>query len=225
VRSLYNGRSPNIGSNSLTCSTPVWFAGPGWYSATERSNKHKALRRWIEKAWTWLLRKELGLKSHAPNWLNRAAMMRRSMSTPNVLKTNRPRWLRPFNFFLFPIVSPLGGYPVGCNKDNFLFIVPYDSNPTRWNGATGINLRDRDRREYPMTTVPGGRQREVVPDSSQIVLRQYLCKSEAKSLAPDGSLCSAKTAGLLRRVHVVATDVVPVCKETDRKWEEGDLVS
>jgi hypothetical protein len=148
-----------------------------------------------------------------------------SMSTPNVLKTNRPSWLKPFNFFLFPIVSPLGGYPAGCDKDNFQFIVPYDSNPTRWSEMTGINLRDRERREYRMTTAPSGGQREVVPDTLRIVLRQYLNKAESKSLAPDGSPCSARTSGLLRRVHVVATDVVPVCKETDRRWEEGEDIS
>ena len=181
--------------------------------------------RWITEAWTWLLQKELRLKSRSPKWLNRAAMMRMSMSTPNVLKTNRPSWLKPFNFFLFPIVSPLGGYPAGCDKDNFQFIVPYDSNPTRWNEMTGINLRDRERREYRMTTAPSGGQREVVPDTLRIVLQQYLNKAESKSLAPDGSPCSARTSGLLRRAHVVATDVVPVCKETDRRWEEGADIS
>jgi hypothetical protein len=103
--------------------------------------------------------------------------------------------------------------------------VPYDSNPTRWNGTTGINLRDRERREYRVTTVPSGGQREVVPDTLRIVLQQYLNKAEAKSLAPDRSPCSARTSGLLRRVHVVATDVVPVCKETDRRWEEGEDIS
>jgi hypothetical protein len=76
-----------------------------------------------------------------------------------------------------------------------------------------------------MTTTPNGGQREVVPDTLRIVLQQYLNKVEAKSLAPDGSPCSAKTSGLLRRIHVVATDVVPVCKETDRRWEEGADIS
>jgi hypothetical protein len=61
-----------------------------------------------------------------------------------------------------------------------------------------------------MTTVPSGGQREVVPDTLRIVLQQYLNKVEAKSLAPDGSPCSARTSGLLRRVHVMATDVLPV---------------
>jgi hypothetical protein len=34
-----------------------------------------------------------------------------------------------------------------------------------------------------------------------------------------------RTSGLLGRVHVVATDVEPVCKETDRRWEEGEDIS
>jgi hypothetical protein len=61
----------------------------------------------------------------------------------------------------------------------------------------------------------------VVPDSFQIVLRQYLEHPEVKSLAPDGTPCAPKTAGLLRRVSVLAGDIVPIGKETDRHWEQG----
>jgi hypothetical protein len=43
-----------------------------------------------------------------------------------------------------------------------------------------------------------------------------------KSLALDGSPCDADTVGLLRRALIVAGNVIPVGKETDRHWEQGE---
>lgn len=40
----------------------------------------------------------------------------------NVMQTSRPDWLAPFNFFLFPLLSDLGGYPAGFDRSNFNFI-------------------------------------------------------------------------------------------------------
>jgi hypothetical protein len=45
---------------------------------------------------------------------------------------------------------------------------------------------------------------------------------EAKSLAPDGTSCVGNTQGLLRRASIVAGEIVPVGKETDRRWEQGE---
>jgi hypothetical protein len=53
-------------------------------------------------------------------------------------------------------------------------------------------------------------------------LNQYLGKPEVKSLAPDGAPCDAKTEGLLRRAKIVARGLIPVGKETDRHWEQGE---
>lgn len=45
---------------------------------------------------------------------------------------------------------------------------------------------------------------------------------EAKSLAPDGTACVWNTVGLLKRPSIFAKGVVPIGKETDRHWEQGD---
>jgi hypothetical protein len=45
---------------------------------------------------------------------------------------------------------------------------------------------------------------------------------EVKSLAPDGTACIGSTTGLLRRASIVAGEVVPIGKETDRRWEQGE---
>jgi hypothetical protein len=66
------------------------------------------------------------------------------LRVPNVLKNRRPEWLGPFNFFLFPIISEkLGGYPVGFDKSNFLFITPMESDRRKWPTLVGVNLFDR----------------------------------------------------------------------------------
>jgi hypothetical protein len=65
-------------------------------------------------------------------------------------------------------------------------------------------------------------QDKVIPDSFRIVLRNYLNKAEVKSLAPDGTPCNGATKGLLLRARIIAGDLVPVGKETDRRWEQGE---
>jgi hypothetical protein len=174
---------------------------------------------WVLEAWEYLIRKEFQYQAKKPDWLTLPAMMRMVMTSPNVLKNRRPDWLAPFNFFLFPILSDLGGYPSGLDRTNFQFITPSESDRKKWNRLKGINLLDG--RIYQISMIPDPKQRRVFPDSFQIILNQYLGKPEVKSLAPDGSPCEAETEGLLRRAKIVARRLIPVGKETDRHWEHG----
>lgn len=43
-----------------------------------------------------------------------------------------------------------------------------------------------------------------------------------KSLAPDGSPCTGTTKGILQRATINARKIVPVGKETDRRWEQSE---
>ncbi len=176
--------------------------------------------QWVMEAWDFLLRKEVGLPLKEPSWLDLPAMMRMVVTTPNVLKNRRPEWLGPFNFFLFPILSELGGYPSGFDKSNFLFITPTESERKRWRSLEGINLFDG--LSYQISMVPAGKQDKVIPESFRIILRQYLGKAEVKSLAPNGTSCTATTLGLLGRTRINAGRLIPVGKETDRRWEQGE---
>ena len=74
----------------------------------------------------------------------------------------------------------------------------------------------------PSLMVPDPSQRKVTPDSFQIILNEYLGKPELKSRAPDGKQCEAETKGLLGRAAIVAKNLIPVGKETDRHWEQGE---
>jgi hypothetical protein len=176
--------------------------------------------QWVMEAWDWLLRKELGFKSKEPDWLNLPAMMRMAMTSANVMRTSRPEWLAPFNFFLFPLLSDLGGYPGGFDRTNFKFITPTESNRGKWDTLKGINLLDGQ--TYQISMIPDIKQRNVVPESMRIILRQYLRHPEAKSLATDGTACLGDTQGLLQRASIVVREIIPVGKETDRRWEQGE---
>ncbi len=175
---------------------------------------------WVLEAWEYLLRKEFGLEQKKPPWLNLPAMMRMAMSSPNVLLTGRPDWLAPFNFFLFPILSGIEGYPLGHDRDSFQFITRFETDRRKWSKLQGINLRDGH--TFQISMIPNSNSQNVFPDSFQVILNQYLAKPEVKSLAPDGTVCDGKTKGLLRRASIVARSLIPVGKETDRHWEQGE---
>jgi hypothetical protein len=175
---------------------------------------------WILEAWEYLLRKEFQIQQKKPAWLKLPAMMRMVMSSPNVLRNRRPDWLAPYNFFLFPILSGIEGYPFGYDKSTFQFITRSEIDRKRWNKLKGINLRDG--RTFQISMSPDPKQETVFPDSLQVILNQYLGKAEVKSLAPDGAPCDARTEGLLRRAKIVARNLIPVGKETDRHWEQGE---
>jgi hypothetical protein len=193
------------------------------FAPKERKKKEEGEEtpQWVLEAWEFLLRRALKLPSKDPNWLDLPTMMRMVVTTPNVFKQRRPEWLGPFNFFLFPMLSEtFGGYPKGFGKSNFVFITPYESDRRKWSSLQGVNLVDGE--SYQIAMRPTVNQDKVIPDSFRILLRKYLGKSETKSLAPDGTPCTGATRGLLQRARITAGKLVPVGKETDRRWEQGE---
>ena len=101
-----------------------------------------------------------------------------------------------------------------------MFITPYESDRKKWTSLRGVNLIDGQ--PYQISMQPTPYQDKVIPESFRILLRKYPGKLEVKSLAPDGTPCTATTHGLLRRARIKAGKLVPVGKETDRRWEQGD---
>ncbi len=193
------------------------------YPPKEGFNKDVDAPEWIVEAWDWLLRKELGFPCKEPEWLDYPAMMRMTLSSPNVMREHRPDWLAPFNFFFLPLLSDLNGYPAGCDRSNFTFITPFSTNRREWKKLRGINVCDGQ--SYEMEMFPSGKQDKVAPESFRVILRLYLRRPESKSLAPDGTPCVADTRGLLKRASIVAEKITPVGKETDRRWEQGEDMS
>jgi hypothetical protein len=157
----------------------------------------------LTEAWEFLLRKTLNMPAKDPLWPDLPAMMRMVATTPNIFKQRRPDWLGPFNFFLFPLLSEeFRGYPRGFDKSNFILIAPYESDRKKWGSLKGVNLIDGQ--SYEISTRPSPDQDKVLPESFRILLRKYLNRPEVKSIAPDGTLCTGTTRGLLQRASILA---------------------
>jgi hypothetical protein len=187
----------------------------------KKNEEDEETPQWVFEAWEFLLRRALKLPSKDPKWLDLPAMMRMVVTTPNVFKQQRPEWLGPFNFFLFPMLSEtFGGYPKGFDKSNFVFITPYESDRKKWSTLLGVNLFDGNSHQIALQHTVN--QDKVIPESFRILFSKYLNKPETKSLAPDGMPCTGSTRGLLQRARITAGKLVPVGKETDRRWEQGE---
>ncbi|MBZ5632013.1 MAG: hypothetical protein LAO55_02690 [Acidobacteriia bacterium] len=189
------------------------------YPPTRRNGKEPD---WTSEAWDWFLRQELGLRAKTPKWLNVPAMMRVVLNTPQVLdRLNRET--RPYNFLLCPVIDTVGGLPAGIDPTKFILITPFQNKSERWFDAEYINIHDG--RIYQLALRQTTKLDKVVPQTFSYVLRLYPCHPESKSLAPDGSNCSATTRGLLQRASVIAGKQRYVGKETDRRWEHGEDLS
>jgi hypothetical protein len=89
-----------------------------------------------------------------------------------------------------------------------------------WSSLDGVNLVDGQ--TYRIAMQPTLNQDKVIPESFRILPRKYLGNPEVKSLTPDGTPSTGTTRGLLQRARIVTGTFVPVGKETDRRWEQGE---
>lgn len=176
---------------------------------------------WTFAAWDWLLRQALGLPIVEPVWLNRPAMMKICVSTPNILR--RLKSLRPYNFVLCPLIDGLCGFPAGIDREQFTLIAPFSKNHKEWLSSKYVNIHDG--KYYSLAFRQTPRLDKVIPKTIGQILRIYPLHPENKSLAPDGNPCNGTTQGLLQRMHVYATKLRYIGKETDRKWDHGGDIS
>ena len=177
---------------------------------------------WTYEAWDGLLREALGLPRNYPSWFDLPAMMRIVLSTPHVLKRLN-RSTRPFNFLLCPLIDTVAGYPAGVDPNHFTLITPFTKQRERWPEAECINVCDG--KTYRLATSQSSKLDKAIPQTFGYILRLYPYHPESKSLAPDGTPCSATTRGLLQRASVAADKFRYVGKETDRRWEQGEDLS
>jgi hypothetical protein len=206
--------------------------GLGFLYPPKSDNLHGDTPLWVVEAWEWILREAFGLPNSEPSWFALPAMMRFTITTPEVLRVLQSHQkglpyrdrAKPSNFILSPVIDPLGGYPVGTDPHAFTLIAPFTSDSSLWYGLPYINLHDGKAYQLgkPGSRLPFQAEARTYGD----VIREYRWHPEAKSLAPDGSKCSARTAGLLRRTLVLAArEFMTIGKETNRKWEREDDIS
>ncbi len=174
---------------------------------------------WTFEAWEWLVRDALDLPATDPTWLQLPAMMRVVLSTPLVLERLNRR-TRPYNFLFCPLIM---GYPAGVDPKRFTLIAPFTKRRERWLDSRCINVYDGT--PYSLALQQTEKLDKVIPQTFGSILRRYRDHPEAKSLAPDGTPCTADTQGLLKRASVIAGAHRYVGKETDRRWVHGEHLS
>jgi hypothetical protein len=184
--------------------------------------------QWVYEMWDYIVRGALKLKRKKPSWLNIPQMMRLTITTYNVLEM-LGEWeiARPYNFLLLPMVDPTFGYAFSRRaNEKVLLVCEFSSKQKRWFDLKCVNIHSGKKYKMVDCTKENDPPYNVVfPSQFARLLIEYQEHPEAKSLAPDGSPCEAKTRGLLKRAHITAGEFRYVGKETDRKWEEGDDIS
>jgi hypothetical protein len=175
---------------------------------------------WIVELWEHVLREAESLPSQPPSWFSQPAMMRFTITTPEVLKPlqrlqhamSYRRRTKPYNFVLSPI---LNRFLLAAIGEPITLITPFTNNSNRLLRQGWINIHDgKVHRKIPVPV-------ETFGD----IARDFCIHREHKSLSPDGSACDFRTAGLLKRTHVTSAGVCYHGKETDRRWEQGDDIS
>lgn len=181
--------------------------------------------RWIAEAWERILEDhfkntenpENALVSHKLWFDNLPAIMRVRVTTPNVLKALRkrdPGAAKPYNFAHSPILAQ----PVpGCT-----LVAPISKHPREW--LTRDYTEIHTGRTVKLSEKYDGHT--LTPQTLSSVLWRHYLHPEDKSLAPDGTLCSHYTRGLLQRRPIRALlPFVLIGKEIERRGQEGEEIS
>lgn len=181
-------------------------------------------RDWIRQAFQWWLDREMGLSTPEPEWLDRPALGRVSLSSPVLMKpfkaSNQGKpydeQVKPFNFLLAATVAPFG-HPVEADPEKFRLVAPFSRDVSAWRSLAWRNAYTGDA-VWVTTAHP------APPDSARIltmrqVLEKHFAHPEAKSADGAGQPCGPATEGLLQRRNLQIFGVEYIGKESHR-WEE-----
>jgi hypothetical protein len=218
------------GKSSITIVDPKAH-GIGFLYSPQDSPKNwgKEVPRWIYQLWDYVVRSALKMPNKPPSWLDVPQMMRLTITTYNVLEMlGEWKIARPYNFLLLPMVDPVFGVAFHRqSNEKVLLVCAFSSKQEQWFDLECVNVHNG--KKYEMLNCRNTNDdipyNAVFPSQFAHLLIQYQQHPESKSLAPDGTPCTADTNGLLKRAHVIAGELRYVGKETDRKWEEGDEIS
>lgn len=177
-------------------------------------------RAWIRQVWEGIIRQALRLPANEPPWLDRPALTRMAVTTPELLKrfavfnkrcTVFADQIKPFNFALALHVHP-ADWPANASPDGFQLVAPYSTDPRQWERMPCVDRYTGKR--YRIHTRESGVGVRV--KTFRDVLASYPFHPEAKSLGPDGLPCGRQTVGLLGRRPVRPLSVVYIGKEANR---------
>jgi hypothetical protein len=190
-------------------------------------------RDWIKQHWHLRVRQALGRPVEEPDWLDRPALTKISVTSPQVLRPflgyNDSRspcsQIRPYNFLLHAHVAPFG-HPLGANPARFRLVAPYERDARRWPKLAWCDLYTGDR--CTITTIGDPSPDAVRVKTYRDVLGLYATHPEPKSNGSDGKPCRRDTVGLLQRRPVTMSMLSLIGKESNKLDERasglvGDL--
>jgi hypothetical protein len=181
-------------------------------------------RNWIHEMWIYVLAEHLGLPARRPDWLDKAALSRFTVSTPDLWRPferwnlDRP-WvgqIKPYNFLLVAHVARLD-QPVDAAA-RWQLIGPYSQNPADWDTMQWWDRYNPAAEPYTITTTDDtdDDDRVIRVQTYADILARYTRHPEHKFLAPDGRPCTPTTVGQLRRRPVQVQKLRYIGKEADR---------
>lgn len=178
-------------------------------------------RDWITEIWRYLVEKELGIRCEEPNWLDRMAVSRLQVSTPDImdrLQDGRPyaQSIKPANFLVTAHVRPFG-HPDGIDPLRFQLIAPFERDPLRW--LTMDWTEKYSGLSYQVTTASDATSEMARVRSFRDVVAAYATHPEPKSCDPSGQPCDRRSTGLLGRRPVLVRLVREIGKEANRLEE------
>lgn len=179
---------------------------------------------WIEYVWRRMLREGFGASVEEPEWFDRIAASRLTVSAPHYSRMfeayneGKPyrEQVKPMNFMLSAHLKPLGA-PAGFEDDNPQPVAPYESDSSNWKDLDWID-KSTGEPAY-VTTGTGVMGPELPVKTYRDVYREYRSHPEVKSAASDGGRCDRNTRGLLRRRHVRPLWIQMIGKEANRLEE------
>jgi hypothetical protein len=165
-------------------------------------------RDWMRQLWEGLVRDALGLPHTWPPWLDRPALSRITITSPELLRpfadVNRGKpfeaQIKPFNFLLTAHMRPFG-HPDDVDPEHFQLFAPFETDATKWEGMGWVDRYSG--KAYRITTwgSTGGAGYARV-QTYRDVLGDFRHHPEAKSADASGRPCDRQTTGLLQRRHV-----------------------
>lgn len=179
-------------------------------------------RAWMRQEWEGIVQEVLGLQYREPDWLDRPALSRLTISSPELLAPFAdlnagkvwPEQVKPFNFLLVGHVRPFG-HPIGVDPTRFQPVAPYEADPTKWRKLPWIDRYSGKRHRVGSADDFDGPETMRL-QSYRDVMREFRTHPEAKSADAKGAVCDRRTVGLLRRRAVQETVVAHVGKEANK---------
>ncbi len=140
-----------------------------------------------------------------PTWLDRPALSRLTVSSPELLKPfaqlnagkANPDQVKPFSFLLVGHVRPFG-YPAGVDPARFLLVAPWEADASKWLRLPWVDRYTGARITISTTAELGGPERARLQTYCDVV-RAFRTHPEAKSADAEDRPCGRGTVGLLQR--------------------------